>query len=90
MHKSESNCIVYSVYNEMKGSIVDDFRDTFWLTKLKYLIEQNAFAEVWMCPDSVNVKLSILFCITIKLFLNTWNCFIVLITTSFCLVIVFA
>ena len=31
----------------MTGSIVDDFRNTFWLTKLKKWLEQNGFAEVW-------------------------------------------
>ena len=28
----------------------------FWLTKLKQLLEQNGFADVWMYPVSVNVK----------------------------------
>ena len=40
----------------MKISIVNDSRNSFWLTKLKILLEQNGFAEVWMYPDSVNVK----------------------------------
>ena len=56
MRKSENNCIINSVYNEMKISIVNDSRNSFWLTKLKNLLEQNGFAEVWMYPNSVNVE----------------------------------
>ena len=48
MHKSENNYIINSVHNEMKISIVNDSRNSFWLTKLKKLLEQNGFAEVWM------------------------------------------
>ena len=53
---SENNCIINSVYNEVKISIVNDSRNSFWLTKLKTLLEQNGFAEVWMYADSVDVK----------------------------------
>ena len=56
MRKSENNCIVNSVYNEMKSSIENDANSLFWLTKLKQLLEQNGFADVWMYPGSVNVK----------------------------------
>ena len=59
IRKSENNCIVNSVYNEMKNSIANDSHNIFWLTKLKKLLEQNGFAEVWMFPDSVNVKVFI-------------------------------
>ena len=59
MHKSENNCFVNSVYNEMKNSMANDSQNMFWLTKLKRLLEQNGFAEVWIFPDSVNVKVFI-------------------------------
>ena len=40
----------------MKISILNDSRISFWLTKLKNLLEQNGFAEVWMYTNSVNVE----------------------------------
>ena len=56
MRKSENNCIVNSVHNEMKSNIENDANSLFWLTKFKQLLEQNGFADVWMYPGSVNVK----------------------------------
>ena len=56
MRKSENNCIINSVYNEMKITTVNDSRNSFWLTKHKNLLEQNGFAEVWMYPNSVIVE----------------------------------
>ena len=46
MRKSENNCIINSVYNEMKINIVNDSRNRFWLINLTNLLEQNGFAEV--------------------------------------------
>ena len=56
IRKSDQNCIINSVYNEMKSRIPTDTRNIYWLTKLKLLLESNGFAEVWMYPDSVNVN----------------------------------
>ena len=45
MRKSENNCIINYVYNKKKISIVNDSRNSFWLTKLKILLAQNGFAD---------------------------------------------
>ena len=40
----------------MKSNIENDSSSVVWLTKLKKLLEQNGFADVWMYPGSVDVK----------------------------------
>ena len=59
MQKSKYNCVINAVYTEMSGKVENDSNNTFWLTKLKHMLEDNGFAEVWIYPGSVNVDLFI-------------------------------
>ena len=52
-----SNCILKSVYNSMKGQTENDINTMLWTTKVKDLLQKNGFAEVWYFPNSVNIKL---------------------------------
>ena len=51
--------MIKAVYTEMSGKVENDSNNTFWLTKLKHMLEDNGFAEVWIYPGSVNVDLFI-------------------------------
>lgn len=59
LQKSETNCILQSVYNCMKIQIDTGVQNMYWLAKVKLLLERNGFAEVWCYPQSVNVELFI-------------------------------
>ena len=49
-----SNCILKSVYNDMKTRTENSRNNLRWTSKVKSLLERNSFAEVWQYPESVN------------------------------------
>ena len=51
--------MINAAYTEMSGKVENDSNNTFWCTKLKRMLEDNGFAEVWIYPGSVNVDLVI-------------------------------
>ena len=51
-----SNCILKSVYNDMKTLTENSRNNLLWTSKVKSLLERHGFAEVWQYPESVNMK----------------------------------
>ena len=51
-----SNCILKSVYNDMKTRTENSRNNLLWTSKVKSLLERHGFAEVWQYPESVNMK----------------------------------
>ena len=49
-----SNCILKSVYNDMKTRTENSRNNLRWTSKVKSLLERHSFAEVWQYPESVN------------------------------------
>ena len=57
LQKSANNCILRGVYSSMEETMKSDGQNVLWLSKLKCLLENTGFAEVWLFPQSVNFKL---------------------------------
>ena len=53
---SNSNCILKSVYQCMVSQTENNNNQLLWSTKVKQLLQRNGFGEVWLFPDSVNVR----------------------------------
>ena len=50
---SNSNCILNAVYNSMLSDMTKTtFTRTLWLSKVKDLLDQNGFSEIWYNPNS--------------------------------------
>ena len=52
----DSNCILNAVFNDMLHMKRSTPRQESWLNKVKNLLDNNGFSDVWTYPNSVNKK----------------------------------
>ena len=60
LHQTKKeNCILYCVLIDQRKTIESKINVINWSSKVRNLLQNSGFGDVWLFPDSVNSKLGI-------------------------------